>query len=98
MQLATCGQDPDDEMAAIMMRALIDGGHVEVRAMITTLEPAFDRARLLRGQLDLLGMHGVPVGIGSDGGDLNHSADRFEKSASMYMPSPHHESVSLPRA
>jgi len=82
-------------MSIIMMRHLLDQGDITVRGIIATLEPAFDRARLLRGMLDLLGMHGVPVGIGSDGGDMNgnHTAQPFEESASTYIPGALHESV-----
>ena len=88
------GQDLDDEMACIMLRHLVEEGLVEVRGIIATLAPAFDRARLMRGTLDLLGLYSCPVGIGSDGGDLdgNHSAKSFEDSASSYMPSAASES------
>ena len=64
------GQDLDDEMSYIMLRYLVKKGLVELRGIICTLAPAFDRARLCRGTLDLLGLHDCPVGIGTDGGDL----------------------------
>ena len=63
------GQDLDDEMAFIMARHLVELGLLEVKAVVATLTPAFHRARLCRGTLDVLGMHEVRVGIGSDGGD-----------------------------
>ena len=87
--VSDAGQDLDDEMACIMLRHLVEEGLVEVRGIIATLAPAFDRARLLRGTLDLLGLYSCPVGIGSDGGDLDghHSAKSFEDSAASYMPS-----------
>jgi len=82
------GQDLDDEMAYIMTRLLVEDGLVELRAVICTLVPAYDRARLCRGTLDLLGLRRVPVGIGSDGGDLAgvHNSAPFEKGAKTYMP------------
>ena len=40
---------------------------VDLRGIVATLAPAYERARLIRGTLDMLGMHDVPVGVGSDG-------------------------------
>ena len=82
------GQDLDDEMSYIMLRYLVKQGLVELRGIICTLAPAFDRARLCRGTLDLLGLHDCPVGIGTDGGDQEglHTAKCFAESASSYMP------------
>ena len=82
------GQDLDDEMSYIMLRYLVKKGLVELRGIICTLAPAFDRARLCRGTLDLLGLHDCPVGIGTDGGDQEglHTAKCFAESASSYMP------------
>jgi len=39
------GQDLDDEMAFIMLRHLIESHGVELKGVVTTLAPAFDRAR-----------------------------------------------------
>lgn len=88
------GQDLDDEMALIMCRQLIHLGLIELRGVVTTLTPAFARARLARGTLDHLGLHHVPVAIGSDGGDTSgqHTAAAFEESAASYMPTPGAES------
>jgi len=82
------GQDLDDELAYIMLRYMVDKRYVQVRGIIATLAPAFDRARLCRGTLDALGLHSVPVGIGNDGGDDNgfHKASTFEEWAHSYMP------------
>jgi hypothetical protein len=52
------------------------------------LHPSFERARLVRGTLDTLGLHDTPVGIGTDGGDLSYT-DTFSESASSYMTPPH---------
>jgi len=89
------GQDLDDEMAMIMARHLVELEHIELRGVITTLTPSSARARLARGTLDLLGLHYVPVGIGTDGGDVkgNHTADPFEMSARSYMPTASSESA-----
>merc|ERR1740117_577733 len=51
------GQDLDDEMAFVVMRQLEEEGLVHLVGAVCTLAPAFERARLLRGTLDLLGMH-----------------------------------------
>lgn len=81
------GQDLDDEMAYIMLRYLKQKNLVDIRGIVTTLYPAFDRARLCRGSLDVLGLYDVPVGIGTDGGDLKgeHKRSTFEEWAHAYM-------------
>lgn len=89
------GQDLDDEMTFIMLRFLVAKGLVELKGIVTTLAPAFDRARLCRGTLDTLGLYGVPVGVGTDGGDVEgkHQASTFEEWAHTYMPATHSESA-----
>mmetsp|Transcript_62693 Transcript_62693/g.176791 ORF Transcript_62693/g.176791 Transcript_62693/m.176791 type:complete len:836 (-) Transcript_62693:168-2675(-) len=89
------GQDLDDEMTFIMLRHLVEEGLVALKGVVATLAPAFDRARLCKGTLDTLGFHGVPVGVGTDGGDTTgmHKASTFEDWASRYMPSAHSESA-----
>jgi len=49
--------------------------------------PSFARARLTRGALDLLGLHRILVGIGTDGGDIcgKHSSDQFKETARSYI-------------
>eukprot|EP00931_Biecheleriopsis_adriatica_P048487 TRINITY_DN28009_c0_g1_i1.p1 TRINITY_DN28009_c0_g1~~TRINITY_DN28009_c0_g1_i1.p1 ORF type:complete len:815 (-),score=122.46 TRINITY_DN28009_c0_g1_i1:29-2425(-) len=88
------GQDLDDEMMFIMLRYLVERDLVDVQAIICTLAPAFDRARLCRGTLSSLGLGQVKVGLGSDGGDLEgkHKAETFERWARPYMP-PRHSSI-----
>ena len=95
IMLTDPGQDLDDEMAFVMARYLVNLGFIDLRGVITTLTPAFDRARLARGTLDLLGLPSVPVGIGSDGGDLHgkHTAEPFQASAHSYMPTSNSESA-----
>jgi len=70
-------------MAIVMMRHLISRGLVDLRGIVATLAPAYERARLIRGTLDMLGMHDVPVGVGSDGGCSSHETDSFYSS---YLP------------
>jgi hypothetical protein len=87
--LSDPGQDLDDEMCFIMLRYLTERKLVNLVGVVMTLAPAFDRARLARGSLDLLGLPDVPVGVGTDGGDIagKHTAAAFESAASSYMPS-----------
>ena len=82
------GQDLDDEMGFIMCKHLVSDEDVELLGVVTTLSPSFERARLCRGTLDMLGMHAVPVGVGSDGGDTTgqHSAQGFKDLANSYLP------------
>lgn len=81
------GQDLDDEMMFIMARHLISKDLIDLKGVIANLHPSFARARLTRGTLDLLGLHKVPVGIGTDGGDQNgkYASDQFESTASSYI-------------
>jgi hypothetical protein len=81
------GQDLDDEMMFIMARHLVDLKLMSLEGVIANLSPSFARARLTRGTLDLLGLPSVPVGIGSDGGDVlgTHKSDQFENTASSYI-------------
>mmetsp|Transcript_121060 Transcript_121060/g.342533 ORF Transcript_121060/g.342533 Transcript_121060/m.342533 type:complete len:781 (+) Transcript_121060:112-2454(+) len=91
------GQDLDDEMMYMMMRYLVDEGLIDLLGIVTTLAPAYDRARLCRGTLNLLGLHCVPIGVGSDGGDTEgkHTAAPFAAGAQSYMPSAHSEEAML---
>lgn len=62
------GQDLDDEMFLVMLRALTARGLVQCRGVVATLAPSLLRARLARGTLDELGLPEVPVAAGTDGG------------------------------
>jgi tetratricopeptide (TPR) repeat protein len=62
------GRDVDDEMALVVLSALKRKGMLNPVAVITTLSPVKDRAKLARGSLDTMGMADVPVGIGGHGG------------------------------
>jgi len=81
------GQDLDDEMMFIMSSHLHSLGLISIRGVIANLYPSLARARLARGTLNLLGLHDVPVGIGTDGGDTtgNHSSKQFESTSSSYI-------------
>lgn len=81
------GADLDDEMAAVLLRSLVDDGLVEPVAVVCNLHPSDARARLMRGMLDALGLDAVPVGVGSDGGDRTHE-DSFSELASAYAVPP----------
>ena len=62
------GRTNDSEMALVVLRVLRDLGHIKPKAVIANLWPQHDRARNLRKKLDSLGLHDVPVGVGSNGG------------------------------
>ncbi|KAJ1621758.1 hypothetical protein T492DRAFT_348246 [Pavlovales sp. CCMP2436] len=78
------GTNLDDEVAMIMARFLEHNRYIKLHAVIANLRPEKERARLMRGTLDLLGMQHVPVGIGTDGGSLAHT-DLFSETA-PYLP------------
>ncbi|KAJ1459125.1 hypothetical protein M885DRAFT_460395 [Pelagophyceae sp. CCMP2097] len=83
--ISDVGQDPDDEMALILLRSLVEEGLVDCEGVVCNLQPASRRALLARGTLDVLGLGAVPVAVGSDGGSKEH-ADSFSLSARHYMP------------
>mmetsp|Transcript_43538 Transcript_43538/g.118256 ORF Transcript_43538/g.118256 Transcript_43538/m.118256 type:complete len:1013 (+) Transcript_43538:195-3233(+) len=79
------GQDQDDEMALVLLRALTERELVNCRGVVCNLCPSDARARLARGTLDVLGLDNIPVGVGSDGGSDRH-IDNFSHTAKAYMP------------
>ena len=85
VMVTDAGQDLDDEMALILLSHLSREGLVDARAVIANLTPAFARARLVRGTLDVLDLHAVPVGIGTDGG--SEDAEDSFSAAAPYMAS-----------
>ena len=82
--ITDAGQDLDDEMTLVLMRALTDRGLVDCKGAIATLAPSRARARLIRGTLNELGLGEIPVAIGSDGGFTGHTAT-FEETARDYI-------------
>ena len=66
--LTDIGRDIDDELSMVLLASLKRMGLLNPIAIVTTLAPQCDRAKLLRGSLDALGMVNIPVGIGSSGG------------------------------
>eukprot|EP00929_Paragymnodinium_shiwhaense_P094720 TRINITY_DN5548_c1_g1_i1.p1 TRINITY_DN5548_c1_g1~~TRINITY_DN5548_c1_g1_i1.p1 ORF type:complete len:785 (-),score=118.28 TRINITY_DN5548_c1_g1_i1:136-2304(-) len=73
-------------MAFIVMCYLEQKGLIDIRGVICNLHPSHERALLARGTFDILGMHHVPIGIGTDGGDLKDDhKDTFSETA-PYMP------------
>ena len=86
VMITDAGADLDDEMAIIMLRHLVDLGLVEPLAAIANLHPSFDRARLVRGTFNMLGMWSTQIGIGTDGGPGGVGyKDTFSDTASGYM-------------
>jgi len=69
------GQDLDDEMAMILLRHLAEKDHITPLALVATLHPAKNRARLLKGTMRKLFMENTVVCVGSDG-PTSHS-DKF---------------------
>jgi len=83
--ITDAGQEPDDEMTLVLIRHLTELRLVNCLGVIANLRPSKERARLVRGTLDVLGLDQVPVGVGTDGGSTDH-VDNFSASAAKYMP------------
>ena len=79
------GNGIDCEVALVQLRAFRDLGHMEPLGVIANTWPSRERARLLRGALDVLGMPDVPVGIGSDGGASDDHTEHSWESAQSYI-------------
>ncbi|KAL7447257.1 hypothetical protein ACHAXM_011041 [Skeletonema potamos] len=62
------GKDVDDVLALVVLACLKRTFILNPLAVIATLSPQDERARLARVVLDSLGLPDVPVGIGTDGG------------------------------
>jgi tetratricopeptide (TPR) repeat protein/inosine-uridine nucleoside N-ribohydrolase len=62
------GKDVDDVLALVVLACLKRTFILNPLAVIATLSPQDERARLARAVLDSLGLPDVPVGIGTDGG------------------------------
>lgn len=62
------GRDIDDAVALVILASLKRMYMINPLAVIVTLDPVKERACLARLLLDSLGLHDVPVGIGTDGG------------------------------
>lgn len=62
------GKDVDDVFALVVLACLRRMFILNPLAVIATLSPQEERARLARVLLDSLGLPDVPVGIGTDGG------------------------------
>lgn len=82
--ISDMGQDNDDEMALLLLSELERRREVKLEAVIANLTPANRRAALSRGTLDIIDMHDVPVGIGTDGGSDMHT-DTFSQFISTGM-------------
>ena len=73
------GRTEGCEMALALLRVMRDLGHVDPKAVIANVWPQQDRSRLLRKRLDSLGLHDVPVGVGSNGGVITSNTTVSEK-------------------
>jgi hypothetical protein len=73
------GRTEGCEMALALLRVMRDLGHVDPKAVIANVWPQQDRSRLLRKRLDSLGLHDVPVGVGSNGGAITPDTTVSEK-------------------
>ena len=60
------GRDHDDEVALAIACGLMKLGLVDIKGVITTLKPATERAKLVKGMLTELGFDNIPVAAGSD--------------------------------
>ena len=81
----------DCECALVLLRGLRDAGYIQPLGVIANLRPSGDCARLLRVTLDLLGVHHVPVGIGSNDGVHSGPTDHADSSwtnAQSYITPP----------
>jgi hypothetical protein len=79
------GQDLDDEMALVMLRALDARGLVDCVGVVATLFPAEMRATLAKGTLSQLQLTWVPVGVGTDGGVQSASVGATLQEEPSYM-------------
>lgn len=76
------GRDIDDAIALIMLSSLKKMCILNPLAVIATLAPEEKRACIARVTLDSLGLHYVPVGMGTDGG--NQGGIEFHCFESVY--------------
>ncbi|KAL7455723.1 hypothetical protein ACHAWC_007253, partial [Mediolabrus comicus] len=90
------GKDVDDAIALVVLACLKRMFVLNPVAVIATLSPQEERARLARVVLDSLGLPDVPVGIGTDGGSKDsvelHCFASEEKQLKLL-----HGSVLVPR-
>ena len=60
------GRGQGSEMVMVLAKAMVDLGLLELKAVIANLAPCRERARLVRGSLDVLNLRHVPTGVGID--------------------------------
>lgn len=96
------GRVAESEMAFVLLRVLRDLGYLEPKAIIANLFPQQERSRLLRKQLDALGLHDVPVGVGTNGGAVQNTGtrapDRSKNDASWFADESDRANEILPGA
>lgn len=59
------GCDNDDSFSNIHRKWLIDNGYLDTLAVVATLAPEYERAKLAKGELNSLGLGHIPVFVGS---------------------------------
>jgi len=60
------GRGQGSEMVMLLTKALVEIGLVELKCVVANLFPCSERANLVRGSLDTLGLQHVPCGVGLD--------------------------------
>ena len=80
------GNGVNCEIALVLLRALLDSGQVKPLGVIANMWPSSERGRLLRSTLDALGMHNVPVGVGSNSGPKIQTEKSWESAESYITP------------
>ena len=77
------GRKSETELALALLRGLRDLNYIDPKGVIANVWPQRKRACLLRGTLDHLGMHDVPVACGTSGGSAGHKMNT--QGAEPYM-------------
>jgi hypothetical protein len=81
-------KDYDDLMAMVLLAELSRLGLVELEGFVANLMPAQKRARFGRGALDLLGLRGTPIAIGTVGSARQHKVNDYEFKKCSFMAPP----------
>ena len=76
------GRGQGSEMALVLTRALVDVGLMRLKGVVANLAPCLERARLVRGSLDVLGFRDVPAGVGFDESPITFASASASISAS----------------
>jgi hypothetical protein len=87
--IADAGVDLDDEQALVLGSFLQREGYMELQSVTANLKPAVERARLVRGTLDMLGygldLPDIPVGIGMSNIEKVHGEPTATEETCPYL-------------